>query len=78
MKKVMMMALVVAGSALLSGCQLEKQYLDDCEANGVSRDVCFEQYHADQRNSSDNYAKYQDRSAKEQHNKEKSRKHHTD
>lgn len=75
MKKVMMLACVVAGSALLSGCQLEKQYLDECEGNGVSRDVCFEQYHADQRNSNDNYSKYQDRSAKEQ---QKKRKHHSD
>ena len=60
----LMMIAIVAGAFSLSGCNLEKQYLDDCEANGIDRTACFEQDHADNRANADRYQTYTENSRK--------------
>ncbi|MFG0517791.1 hypothetical protein [Kluyvera intermedia] len=62
--KTLMMIAIVVGSVSLTGCNLEKQYLDECEANGVDRTACFEQYHADNRASADRYQTYTENNRK--------------
>lgn len=72
--KVMILAAVV-GTSVLSGCNLEKQYLDNCEANGIDRTACFEQYHADNRANADRYQRYQESSRKLDAKKQDAKQH---
>ena len=54
--KYSMLALLVVGVSVLSGCTTEDQRLDKCEAKGISRDVCYQEEKAYWRNYQSNMA----------------------
>lgn len=59
MKKLMMLVLTVAATSVLSGCVTEDQRLAQCEAKGISRDVCYQEEKAYWRNYQSNMATLQ-------------------
>ncbi len=54
--KYSMLALIIAGVSVLSGCTTEDQRLAKCEAKGISRDVCYQEEKAYWRNYQANMA----------------------
>ena len=73
MKKILF---VVAAASLLAGCKNLDQRLNECEAHGIDRNVCYEQDRENRRNTLSNYAVEDAGNAQAKAIRESKSKHH--
>lgn len=75
MKITVSKGMAIALVALCSGCKTLDQRLDECQAHGVSRDVCYQAERDDVRSEREHAGERFDRAVRDAENVKKRRKH---